>query len=73
MSDSEVDLNELVARNAQVDPSQLDEAWEALATLRQAGLTGPSYRLDLPYERGPVEPETVLADDEIEDGRSLAS
>lgn len=64
MSGSEVDLDEVVERNPRVDRTDLEEAQEALAALRRAGLTGPSYRIESPYERRPVEVEAIPADEE---------
>jgi hypothetical protein len=58
MSDSEppADHDALVEGNPKVDRKQLDEALRVVAKLRQAGLTTPpTYKIDSPYERGPVE------------------
>ena len=65
MSDSELDLDELLETNPDVDRTDLSDGQEALTALRRAGVVGPSYRLDLPYERGPLEPEGISAEDEL--------
>jgi hypothetical protein len=55
---------ELVEGNPMVDRGQLDEAHAVVGALRQAGLARPAYRIDSPYERGPVEQPVSITDAE---------
>lgn len=66
MSDSnpDIDVDELIERNAGVDRDLLDRAQEAVATLRRAGLGRPAYRIDSPYERRPAQQPLAVADEE---------
>ena len=51
-----VDPAALAETNPLVDRDQLDEANQVVGRLRQAGIAPvPGYRIDSPYERGPVE------------------
>jgi hypothetical protein len=68
MSDFESAANpeSLAEGNPMVDRGQLDEAHELVEKLRRSGLTpAPAYRIDSPYERGPVEqPRSIGEGDE---------
>jgi hypothetical protein len=71
MSDFEgLHIDEIVDTNPMVDQGQFAEAQEALARLRQAGVAGPSYRIDSPYERGPVRQSESAVESEDNSGRS---
>ena len=65
MSDSKTKVDKMIGKNPRVDRTQLEEAQEALTALRRAGLTGPSYRIDSPYERGPTPAPATSAEDEV--------
>lgn len=66
--ESAADYDALVEGNPMVDRDQLDEAHDLVSKLRQAGLAPPpSYGIDSPYERGPVEqPHSIKEDDSDE-------
>jgi hypothetical protein len=51
-------LDEVIEGNPLVNRGQLEQAQRALATLRQVGVPGPSYKIESPYERrGASEPQ----------------
>lgn len=68
MSDSKhaQDLDQLIESNPGVDRGLLDKAQDAVRTLREAGLTRPSYSIDSPYERRPAERPVSHAEDDDE-------
>ena len=54
--------DEMIEGNPKVDRSQLEEANELVTALRRVGVGPPAYRIDSPYERGPVEQPVSIAD-----------
>lgn len=57
-------LDEIIEGNPLVNQGQLEQAQRALATLRQAGISGPSYKIESPYERGrTAEPRAIIEDE----------
>ena len=64
MSDFEPapDAEELARTNPRVDREQLASGQEAIAVLRRAGFTRPSYGIESPYERSEpfAQPEATV-------------
>ena len=58
-------LDEVIEGNPLVDRGQLERGQQAVSALRRAGLAGPSYGIESPYERrGTGEPRVVVEDGE---------
>ena len=58
-------VEELIESNPLVDGDQLEQARQALTALRRAGFSGPSYKIESPYERrGMSEPTSIVGDED---------
>jgi hypothetical protein len=57
-------LDEVIGGNPLVNRDQLEQGQRAVAALRQAGVSGPSYKIESPYERtGTSEPRAIVEDE----------
>ncbi len=55
-----LNVEELIKRNPNVDADKVREAQEVLRALRRGGVSGPTYEIDSPYQRGPIsKPESA--------------
>lgn len=58
-------LDEVIQGNPLVNRGQLEQGQQAVTALRQAGIAGPSYRIESPYERsGTSKPRAIVEDGE---------